>query len=296
LINREEFMNKKALIVVMVWVIAVIACRNNAGMTLAPKEVLVEGNGRDIRDFYIFQYELTVGEYKRYLELSVDHYDFDEWRYYDGPLNQKINSETNPMGNVDFMQVVRFANWLSTDHGLKPVYRIREDGTVEWDRKADGYRAPESQEWEWAARGGVRAKGYTYPGSDNLDEVAWCGQSVIGAQLPEVGKKKPNELELYDMFGSVAEWCWDQYILTESEESLGIEGEIIETTRRYAVPYNESNKHLVNPSLFGGGIGRVTQGWYFTAVKKWLTYQTSICLLPDHLGEDVGIRLVRDAR
>jgi formylglycine-generating enzyme required for sulfatase activity len=290
-------MKKKNLVVVMVWVTAVIACRANAGMTLQPKEVLVEGDSRDIRDFYIFQYELTVGEYKRYLELSGDHYDFDEWRYYDGPLNDKITSEMNPMSNMDFMQVVRFANWLSRDHGLKPAYTIGEDQSVEWDRKAKGYRVPTSDEWEWAARGGVLSKGYTYPGSDNLDEVAWHGKNVTGGKLPEVGTKKPNELGLYDMFGSVAEWCWDQYIVTTSEESLGIEGERTLTviTKRYAIPYTAYNERLLDISLYDG-IRRVSRGGFFLGAQKLFTYQTDTSLGPDHLGEDTGIRLVRNAR
>ena len=35
------------------------------------------------------------------------------------------------------------------------------------------FRLPTEAEWEYAARGGSRSKGYKYAGSDNLDEVGW---------------------------------------------------------------------------------------------------------------------------
>jgi formylglycine-generating enzyme required for sulfatase activity len=73
------------------------------------------------------------------------------------------------------------------------------------------YRIPTEAEWEYAAIGGVKSKGYLYSGSNNLDEVAW---NVLNSdqKTHEVGLKKPNELGLYDMSGNVWEICSDWYM------------------------------------------------------------------------------------
>lgn len=66
------------------------------------------------------------------------------------------------------------------------------------------FRLPTESEWEYAASGGMKSKGYKYAGSNNLDEVAWfCENS--GNKTHPVKQKKANELGLFDMCGNVME-------------------------------------------------------------------------------------------
>ena len=70
------------------------------------------------------------------------------------------------------------------------------------------FRLPTEAQWEYAARGGNKSKGYTYSGSNEIDDVAWHYFNSSFTTHP-VKTKAPNELGIYDMSGNVWEWCSD---------------------------------------------------------------------------------------
>ncbi len=96
-----------------------------------------------------------------------------------------------------------------------PVEQVSWNDCQEFIKKLNAltgrkFRLPTEAEWEYAARGGNRSRGYKYSGSNNIDEVAWYGGNS-GSKTHDVATKKANELGIYDMNGNVWEWCGDWY-------------------------------------------------------------------------------------
>lgn len=188
------------------------------------------GKGVSISSFYIGKYDVTQ----------------KEWVEVMGSNPSKFRGDNLPVEMVSWYDSVEYCNKRSVKEGLQPYYNIdktrtdpnnRPDpdfgdlDTTKWtvtvNRTANGYRLPTEAEWEYAAGGGQLSKSYKYSGSDDVDEVAWYwrnsgDQNLSGVwnwsvlqqnhnQTKPVGRKKPNELGIYDLSGNVREWCWDWY-------------------------------------------------------------------------------------
>ncbi|GAB1444009.1 formylglycine-generating enzyme family protein [Ignavibacteriales bacterium] len=149
-----------------------------------------------------------------------------DWRS-DTKGNRRSDAEKlHPVILVSWNDAIAYCNWLSEQEGLQKTYSGC-GSSITCDFKANGYRLPTEAEWEYAARGGNKSKGYKYSGSNKLDEVGWYGGFSNNGNrereegTSEVGKKLPNELGIYDMSGNVDEWCWDWYGETYYRTSPG---------------------------------------------------------------------------
>lgn len=129
-----------------------------------------------VGDFYIGETEVTQ-------EL---------WKAVMGKNPAKFKGENQPVENVSYKDCQKFISRLSRMTGRE-------------------FRLPTETEWEYAARGGSRSRGYLYAGGNDTASVAWLSTDSLWARHMPVASKRANELGLYDMSGSVWEWCDTPY-------------------------------------------------------------------------------------
>ncbi len=150
-----------------------------------------------LSDFYISRYEVTNAQYAEFMnEIGADA---------NGSKNGKKYLDIDD----DRCEIAHNGSSFVVKSGKEkyPVIEVTWYGAKAYCEWAGG-RLPTEAEWEYAARGGNKSKGYKYSGSNNIDDVAWYKDNS-GNHTHSVGKKAPNELGIYDMSGNVCEWCSD---------------------------------------------------------------------------------------
>ena len=150
------------------------------------------------------QYEETDGDYDVLEEAKPTHkVALDDYYIGQTEVTQelwKAVTGNNPSGSKGENLPVENVSWEDCQEFIKKLNKMTNKQ----------FRLPTEAEWEYAARGGRKSRGYRYSGSNSIDAVAWYDVSSK-CKPHEVGSLLPNELGIYDMTGNVEEWCYDFY-------------------------------------------------------------------------------------
>ena len=155
---------------------------------------------------------------------SEDYIFYDDRKFYSYPATEhQVTLSDYYIGQTEVTQAL----WEAVMGYLPDMGAYRGDNkpvTAEWDEWQEfidrlneltglKFRRPTEAEWEYAAMGGNRSRGYIFAGSNDLNEVAWYKENSGGdyGQYHPVATKKPNELYLYDMSGNANECVSDWF-------------------------------------------------------------------------------------
>jgi formylglycine-generating enzyme len=236
----------------------------------------------NVGDFYLGKYEVTVAEFKRFVdeenyrtdaEKDVGSYIWDgkewvqkagiNWRHDVAGQLRSSSEMSHPVIHVSWNDAQAYCQWLS-----------RKTGKT--------YRLPTEAEWEYAARGGGQTvlfgngKNVIDPAQVNFGSVE-AGKkpySVVGTYrqktVPVGSLNSPNGLGLHDMSGNVWEWCSDWY----------------------GSDYYQ-NSSSANPKGPSSGSGRAVRGgsWGGFPQNCRVAYRDDFA--PGYRGDDLGFRLAR---
>ena len=215
--------------------------------------------------FYIDTHEVTLGEYRLFLdETGHPAPDWSQVELY-APTDQ------HPIIFVSWHDAMTFATWA-------------------------GKRLPTEAEWEKAARGGLIARIYPWGNfmprnnrcnyaDKNLSIYWWSDQKADDGYTftAPVGSYPENDYGLFDMAGNVLEWCLDEYdagfyAVSQAENPLS----------------GANTQEELSVSLDTVQSLRVLRGGSWLATEQNVRNSTRFFLPPESKNNTVGFRCVMD--
>ncbi len=195
-----------------------------------------------LSDYYIGKFEVTQGLWEKVMGTTIHE--------------QRIKAGYSSTNGVGSDYPMYYVNWEEAQEFCKKLSQLT----------GKTYVLPTEAQWEYAARGGVKSRGYKYSGSNTIGNVAWYDDNSSNSTHP-VATKQPNELGLYDMSGNVWEWCSDWYGYYSSESQS-------------------------NPTGPSTGFLRVLRGgsWYSGARNCWVSSRNGNS--PRYRDSIIGFRVV----
>lgn len=224
-----------------------------------------------VNDYFVGRFTVTLQEYCAVHKYVDEH-------FFHG-LEESRKPFTKDFGDRWNFDIRQFINALNKLTGRK-------------------FRLLTEEEWEYAARGGKKSKGYKYAGSDDIDKVAWYWKNagsdfyevwdgfnlVDGYEvnaIHEVGRKFRNELWLYDMNGNVWEECGN-FI------NLGLCGDYFKSVLRGGSVETHKEELIYDDSFYWENGGWIPIDVYFDVFTR--------CENGNHevADREIGYRLAHD--
>ncbi|MDM8559459.1 SUMF1/EgtB/PvdO family nonheme iron enzyme [Candidatus Parabeggiatoa sp. HSG14] len=227
-----------------------------------------------IKRFAIGRYEVTVGEFRQFVEATgheteaerkegCDVYKEDRWQYvkdasWRNPYFGQAQADEQPVVCVSWNDVIAYTHWLSEQTGKT-------------------YRLPSEAQWEYAARAG---KEMPYWWGKEIGE-GWancngCGKGENKQMAPvnsfPPNPFPPNPFGLYHITGNVEEWIADPY---DNYKEVSNDGQI----------WEEGN--ALCPRASRGG------AWSNRAINVRLAYRNLFGSSLDYSSSSRGFRVAR---
>ncbi len=172
------------------------------------------------RSFAIATKEVTVKQFKEFCRANptISH----------GRAAHLSPDDDGPIIGVSWFEAARYCRWLSEQEGVlpeemcyPPIEDIKEGMKfVEGHLSRTGYRLPTEAEWEYACRAGATTSRAYGRSEELLGNYAWhLGNS--GSHAWPVGRLKPNDLGLFDMYGNALEWTYNRYVKLDVGKTRG---------------------------------------------------------------------------